>query len=292
MSEIEPRLICEIGANHMGDFNLAEKMIKTASITCDVDIIKFQKRDIKGILNNPKYDVPHPNPQNSYGETYAKHRQALEFSQEQHANLKNLCEENGKIYASSVWDIVSAKHILELDPKILKIPSAHNLDFELINYICANFNGEIHLSLGMTYKNEIEEIINFFKEKNKLNRLVLYYCKSTYPCKEEDLNLLQISILKEKYSNQIKAIGFSGHHVGISVDIAALTLGARYFERHFTLDRAFKGTDHAASLAPDGLRRLTRNIREAYLALNHWDGSLDEDELYQRNKLKHISKQL
>ncbi len=290
MIDIEPKVICEIGANHMGDFNLAEKMIKTACTICDADIVKFQKRDIAGILKNPKYDIPHPNPQNSYGETYAKHREALEFSKEQHAILKNLCENNGKIYATSVWDIVSAKDILELEPAILKIPSAHNLDFELINYICLNFNGDIHVSLGMTYENEIEEIINYFKEKNKLQNLVLYYCKSTYPSKEEDLKLLQISILKEKYLNQIKGIGFSGHHVGISVDVAALTLGARYFERHFTLDRTFKGTDHAASLEPDGLRRLTRNIREAYKALNYWDGDLDEEELIQRKKLKYITK--
>ncbi len=285
-----PKIICEIGANHMGDLSLAEEMIKTASTTCDADIIKFQKRDITGILKNPKFNVPHPNPQNSYGETYAKHREALEFSKEEHSKLKEICENYGKVYASSVWDVVSAKDILELNPKILKIPSAHNLDFELINFVCENFNGEIHLSLGMTYEKEIDEIINFFIDKRKISNLVIYYCKSTYPCKEENLNLLQIIKLKDKYSKLVKAIGFSGHHVGISVDIAALTLGAMYFERHFTLDRTYKGTDHAASLEPDGLRRLIRNIREAYKALSHWDGNLDEPELVQRNKLKHKSR--
>ena len=88
----------------------------------------------------------------------------------------------------------------------------------------------------------------------------------------------------------INCIGFSGHHVGISVDVAALTLGAKYFERHFTLDRTWKGTDHSASLEPDGLRRVVRNLREANLALSFWDGKLDEEEMEQRNKLKNIIK--
>ena len=92
------------------------------------------------------------------------------------------------------------------------------------------------------------------------------------------------------YGKEINSIGFSGHHVGISVDIAALTLGAKYFERHFTLDRTWKGTDHAASLEPDGLRRVIRNLREANFALTPWNGVLDDEEIFQRNKLKQIEK--
>ena len=98
----------------------------------------------------------------------------------------------------------------------------------------------------------------------------------------------QISKLKSLYGDKIKSIGFSGHHPGISIDIAAYTLGAEYFERHFTLNRTFKGTDHAASLEPDGLRRLVRNLRETKIALSDWDGNLDEEETFQRNKLKKI----
>ena len=163
-----------------------------------------------------------------------------------------------------------------------------NLNFILLDYVLENYEGDIHISLGMTYKDEIKKIINFFKNKKKLSNLVLYYCKSSYPVYEENLDLLEIISLKSMYGKEIKSIGFSGHHTGISVDISALTLGAQYFERHFTLNRSFKGTDHGASLEPDGLRRLIRNLNEAYESLTEWDGKIEKEELFQRNKLKVI----
>ncbi len=286
----KPVVICEIGANHKGSFDIASKMIEIASTQCDVDVIKFQKRDLEEVFSKPANSLPHPNPINAYGETYAKHREALEFSIDEHRELKKICEKYNKIYSSSVWDIKSAKEIISLDPSLIKIPSAMNLNFPLLEYVCKHFNGEIHVSLGMTLENEIDEIYKFFEIKNKLQNLVLYYCKSTYPTQETDLNLYQIKKLIDLYGKKINCIGFSGHHVGISVDVAALTLGAKYFERHFTLDRTWKGTDHSASLEPDGLRRVVRNLREANLALSFWDGKLDEEEMEQRNKLKNIIK--
>jgi len=142
----------------------------------------------------------------------------------------------------------------------------------------------------MTTEDEILEIINFFELKQKMQNLVIYYCKSTYPTHEKNLNLNYITTMVNKYGDKLKGIGFSGHHTGISVDIAALTLGAKYFERHFTLDRASKGTDHAASLEPDGLRRLIRNLREADESLQNWDGTISPEELIQRNKLKKVKR--
>tara|TARA_B100000925_G_C21982286_1_gene462880 strand:+ start:823 stop:1701 length:879 start_codon:yes stop_codon:yes gene_type:complete len=283
----KPKVICEIGCNHMGDFELAKKMIKTAAEFCKTDIIKFQKRTNKELLGQD-YFKPHPNPENSYGNNYGEHRDALEFNLQQHQELKNYCESFGKIYSSSVWDITSAKEIISLQPELIKIPSAMNLNFILLDYVLENYEGDIHISLGMTYKDEIKKIINFFKNKKKLSNLVLYYCKSTYPVYEENLDLLEIISLKSMYGKEIKSIGFSGHHTGISVDISALTLGAQYFERHFTLNRSFKGTDHAASLEPDGLRKLIRNLNEAYESLTEWDGKIEKEELFQRNKLKVI----
>ena len=271
----------------MGDFELAKKMIKTAAEFCKTDIIKFQKRTNKELLGQD-YFKPHPNPENSYGNNYGEHRDALEFNLQQHQELKNYCESFGKIYSSSVWDITSAKEIISLQPELIKIPSAMNLNFILLDYVLENYEGDIHISLGMTYKDEIKKITNFFKNKKKLSNLVLYYCKSTYPVYEENLDLLEIISLKSMYGKEIKSIGFSGHHTGISVDISALTLGAQYFERHFTLNRSFKGTDHAASLEPDGLRKLIRNLNEAYESLTEWDGKIEKEELFQRNKLKVI----
>ncbi len=284
----DPKIICEIGGNHKGEFELAKEMVKIASNFCDVDIIKFQKRNNRELLSEDEFNKPHPNPEHSYGETYGAHRENLEFNIDQHKELKKYCESFNKIYSSSVWDITSANEIVSLNPSIIKIPSAMNLNFPLLSHICKIYNGEIHLSLGMTFDKEIAKIIDFFENKNKLNNLVIYYCRSSYPAYEDKLNLNQISKLKSLYGDKIKSIGFSGHHPGISIDIAAYTLGAEYFERHFTLNRTFKGTDHAASLEPDGLRRLVRNLRETKIALSDWDGNLDEEEAFQRNKLKKI----
>ena len=228
-----PQIICEIGCNHKGSFELAKKMIEIASTFCDADIIKFQKRNIDDILSDEKLNKPHPDPENAYGNSYIEHRKALELSLGEHRELKKICESFNKIYSSSVWDIASAEEILSLSPKLIKVPSGLNLDFPLLNFICENFKGEIHVSLGMTYLDEIKEIYNFFENKNKLSNLVLYYCKSTYPLKEESYCLNQLVQLKKEYGDKINSIGFSGHHVGISIDVAALALGARYIERHF-----------------------------------------------------------
>lgn len=281
--------ICEIGCNHLGDLDYAFKMIDIAANFVNADIIKFQKRNNKLLLSEEEYNQPHPVPENSYGSTYGEHREYLEFSLSDHEKLKKYCEKFNKNYSCSIWDVQSAKEIISLEPLFLKIPSALNLNFVLLEYVLNNYNGDIHLSLGMTYENEIQEIYDFFKNKNRLSSLVLYYCKSTYPSEDKDLNLLQISKMKQKYPN-IKGYGFSGHHKGISIDVAALTLGATYFERHFTLDRTQKGTDHAASLEPDGFRRLVRNLSEANSALTEWDGDVDTFEKIQRKKLKKIDK--
>ncbi len=282
-----PKVICEIGCNHMGNFDLAKEMIKIACEFCNVDVVKFQKRSNNELLGKDYYK-PHPNPENSYGKNYGEHRDALEFNIDQHKELKKYCESFDKIYSSSVWDITSAKEIISLNPELIKIPSAMNLNFNLLKYVLENYNGEIHISLGMTFKNEIEKLIKFFEINNKLSNLVLYYCKSTYPVYEKNLDLLEIVNLQKKYGHMIKCIGFSGHHTGISVDVSALTLGAEFFERHFTLDRTYKGTDHSASLEPDGMRRLVRNLKETFQSLTEWDGKIEDEELFQRNKLKVI----
>lgn len=286
----KPIIICEIGCNHMGNFDLAKEMIEVASKFCDSDIIKFQKRDNKTLLTSEEYNAPHPVISNAFGNTYGEHREFLEFDLDQHKELKDICEKNGKIYSSSVWDINSANDIISLKPKLIKIPSALNLNFELLKHIFYNYDGELHLSLGMTTENEIDEIINFFNNNDKSKNLVIYYCKSTYPTLEKNLNLNYIKKMISKYGNKVRGIGFSGHHTGISVDVAALTLGATYFERHFTLNRASKGTDHAASLEPDGLRRLIRNLREANDSLQDWDGQIKDEEMLQRNKLKKVKR--
>ena len=289
---IEPIVIAEIGCNHKGDINIAKKMIEQISLMGDVNplskinCIKFQKRTNKILLSPEEYNAPHPVPENSYGKTYGEHREFLEFSYEQHLELKKYCEKFGLIYSCSVWDIEAAKEITSLHPKMIKIPSASNMDFEILNFLCDNYEGEIHVSLGMTNKSEEMKIVDLFKKKHRKKDLVLYACTSGYPVPAEDVCLLEIKRLKETYGKDIKGIGFSGHHLGISIDIGALTLGAKYFERHFTLDRTWKGTDHAASLEPDGLRKLARDLRTVDKALAFKPNEILDVEIPQRQKLK------
>ena len=139
----------------------------------------------------------------------------------------------------------------------------------------------------MTTLDEIEAIILFFEEKNmSKNKIVLYACTSGYPVPFEDVCLLEISRLVKKYKDRVKNIGFSGHHLGIAVDIAAYVLGAEWIERHFTLDRTWKGTDHAASLEPNGLEKLARDLSVINKSLSYKTKEILNIEEVQREKLK------
>lgn len=280
-------LIAEIGCNHMGDIALAKAMIDSAVDFCGVRHVKFQKRNNRELLSEEQYNAPHPNPSNSYGDTYGEHREFLEFSLIEHKELKEYCESKGVTYSSSVWDLTSSKEIASLNPTMIKIPSATNTNFEVLKWLLENYNGEIHLSLGMTTREEENLIINLFIQMNRIRDLVLYACTSGYPVPFDEVHLLEVKRLKEDYGKLVKAIGFSGHHNGIAIDIAAQTLGAEYIERHFTLNRTFKGTDHAASLEPDGLRKLMRNIDATSDALTYKSKEIVDIEVPQRKKLKY-----
>lgn len=282
----KPIVIAEIGGNHKGDFEIAKQMILMAKAFCGADVVKFQKRCNKELLAPEEYNAPHPNPVHSYGDTYGAHREFLEFSAKQHAKLKKYCEEIGIEYSTSVWDLTSAKEIVALNPKKIKIPSACNLRFDMLEYLAKNFKGEIHISLGMTKRNEEKKIVDFMVKMNRGKDTVLYACTSGYPVEFDDVCLMEIDRLKKAYGKKIKAIGFSGHHNGIAIDVAMYVLGAKYIERHFTLNRTWKGTDHAASLEPDGLRRLVRDLEATHRALRYKKKDVLDVEEVQRKKLK------
>lgn len=282
----KPYVIAEIGCNHKGDMAIAKELIKVAKIFCDADAVKFQKRNNKELLTEEQYNQPHPNPINSYGDTYGAHREFLEFDVEQHNALKQFCEDIGIDYSTSVWDVTSAKEIASLNPKFIKIPSACNNNAQMLQWLCEHYKGEIHISTGMTTKLEINDLVAFFKKYNRNKDLVLYNCTSGYPVPFEDVCLLDINLLIEKYGDEVKHIGFSGHHLGIAVDVAAYTLGANIVERHYTLDRTWKGTDHAASLEPMGLRKLSRDLRAVHKALQFKSQDILPIEQVQRDKLK------
>ena len=287
MTYKKPFIIAEAGCNHMGQMEIAKDLIETAAHFCKVDAIKFQKRCPKELLTPEQYNAPHPNPANSYGATYGEHREFLEFTVDQHAQLKEWCEEAGIIYSTSVWDMTSAKEIASLKPQFIKIPSACNTHFEMLQWLCDNYEGEIQLSFGMTNHAEEEQIVRLFEANGRAKDLVLFNCTSGYPVPYKDVCLLEITRIRNQYEGRVKAIGFSGHHLGIAVDVAAYTLGANIIERHYTLDRTWKGTDHAASLEPDGVRDLVRNLKVVHEALTYKPEEILPIEQIQRDKLKY-----
>lgn len=283
---VAPKIVAEIGCNHKGDMDVAKEMIGVAATFCKVDYVKFQKRNNRELLTPEQYAAPHPNPINAYGKTYGEHREFLEFSVDQHRELKEFCASLRVGYATSVWDLTSAKEVAALEVDYIKLPSATNQHYELLSYLCDEFGGQIHTSVGMTTREEETRLVEFMEKKGRAKDLVLYACTSGYPVAFDDLCLREITRLREAYEDRIGEIGFSGHHLGIAADIAAQTLGASWIERHFTLDRTWKGTDHAASLEPDGMRRIARNSQAVAKALTYKKSELLDVELEQRQKLK------
>ncbi len=283
----KPYVIAEAGCNHMGQMEIAKELIQTAAIFCKADAIKFQKRCNRELLTPEQYNAPHPHPENSYGKTYGEHREFLEFTLDQHRQLKEWCEEVGITYATSVWDMTSAKEIASLNPEFIKIPSACNNHLPMLQWLCDNYDGEIQVSLGMTTHQEEEDLVRLFEKNGRNKDLVIFSCTSSYPVPFSDVCLLELKRIKEAYGDIVKKIGFSGHHLGIAVDIAAYTLGAEVIERHYTLDRTWKGTDHAASLEPDGVRKLVRNLNAVHEALTYKDQEILPIEAVQREKLKY-----
>ncbi len=281
-----PTLIAEIGCNHMGDLEIAKRFIEVAGSFCEVQNVKFQKRSNRDLLPPDQFDAPHPVPTNSFGDTYGAHREYLEFSLEEHRKLKDHCDERGMTYATSVWDVPSLREIATLEPAYLKVPSATNTNLQLLTELCTGFGGKIHVSLGMTTRAEEERMMELFRSHGRAGDVVLYACTSGYPIQASEACLLEIPRLILAYGDEVEAIGYSGHHNGISLDTVAFTLGATYIERHFTLDRTWKGTDHAASLEPDGLRRLQRNLVQAAEALETRPQEILPIEEPQRAKLK------
>ena len=211
----------------------------------------------------------------------------MEFSSDQHKELKEYCEECGIEYSTSVWDLTSAREIVSIHPKFIKVPSACNNHYKMLSYLCDNFDGEIHVSLGMTTREEEENLVKFFEHAGRNKDVVIYNCTSGYPVPFENVCLMEIKRLIEAYGDIVKEIGFSGHHLGIAVDVAAYTLGASTIERHYTLDRTWKGTDHAASLEPEGVRKLKRDLMAAYAALTYKEKEVLDIEQVQREKLKY-----
>jgi len=276
------KVIAEIGCNHKGDLVLAKRMVGVAA-ACGAWGVKFQKRDPKVLLTEAEYNAPHPNPSQSYGDTYGAHREALELSYSAHMKLKAAANAQGMAYGCSVWDMPSAQGVIHtLKPDFVKIPSAMATNKKLVEYVASYSAGAKHISLGMCNSAERKRICMYVEGQTDRDSWVVYHCTSAYPIEPDDAHLFELEAL-QAYDF---AIGYSGHHLGIALDVAAATLGAGYIERHFTLDRTWVGTDQAASLEPSGLSKLVRDLRAVDLAMSYRPEGVVLCEKPQIEKLK------
>lgn len=264
----------------------AKNLIKLASLA-GADFVKFQKRCPEESTPRELWDKPHPNQYFAHGTNYLEHRKALELTIEQHAELQQYCSQNNIKYAASVWDMTSAKQMVDISPEYIKVPSSCNLNFKLLSFLLDNFNNGIHISTGMTTKSEIHQIKDFITQCKNRHNVVIYHCTSEYPCSFDHIFLNELKELQKIFSGIIpdENFGFSDHGLGYAIDLIAYLMGGKWIERHFVDDRTVKHTDAAASLEPDGLRRLCRDLKIPNKVLQYKE-SLTDEELRQRQKLR------
>lgn len=270
-------VIAEIGLNHNGDPDLAQRLVRTAAAS-GVDAVKFQKRDARALLTRVAYEAPYDSPQ-AFGATYGAHREALELSQDSLGALRDLARDLGVAFMVSAWDLPSVDVCEDLEIAAYKIASADVTNLPLLRRI-ASLERPIVMSTGMSDERELVDAVETITRANQ--DLVLLHCVSTYPSEFDEINLRRMCWLEERFG---LPVGYSGHERGIAVSEAAVAMGACMVERHFTLDRTMKGPDHAASLEPTGLMRLVRDIRAIETAMGVAEREVSDRERQVRLKL-------
>ena len=265
-------IIAEIGINHQGDVDIAKELILQAK-DCGADCVKFQKRSINRILTKEGLNMPYVN-NNSFGETYGEHKKALELSKSDYQSLLDFSNKNNIDFAASGWDEESIDFLDELGVPFFKMASADITNFPLLEHTAKKGKPMI-ISTGMSDMNTVEKAVELVKTFNK--QIGILQCTSTYPTSFNQIHLNVINTFKENFSDCV--IGYSGHELGIAVPVASVSLGARIIERHFTLDRTMKGGDHAASLEPQGFKKMVRDIRNIEQAMGSHDKAIQESEI-------------
>ncbi len=243
-------VIAEIGINHNGELETAKKLID-AAVLAGCDAVKFQKRTPDLCVPAQQRDVVRETPWGLM--TYMEYRHRIEFGAEAYAEIDRYCRERGILWFASCWDKPSVEFMEQFGPPCHKVASACLTDEGLIRHV--NGKGRpVFLSTGMSTMDQIRRAVACLDRE----RLLLAHSTSTYPCKPHELNLAMIRTLREEYDCPV---GYSGHEVGLQTTCAAVVLGAKFVERHITLDRAMWGSDQAASVEPWGFMRLVRDIR-------------------------------
>ena len=277
-------IIGEIGINHQGDINIAKRLIDIAA-AAGCDAVKFQKR-------NPDVCVPDhqkEQPRSWQGEdmTYLEYKYKVEFGKEEYDEIDRYCKQQGIAWSASPWDLDSVKFLEQYDIPFIKLPSAMLTNEALLTECVKKFN-KVIISTGMSTQEEIDNAVKVLQDAQlrygKVESIGMLHCNSTYPAPIDELNLSGIKTLIDKYPDF--EIGYSGHEFRLGTTVAAVYLGASILERHITLDRTMEGSDHMASVEPQGLFKLVSGVRELEAAYGDGVIKVTESEIPVRKKLR------
>jgi N-acetylneuraminate synthase len=269
-------VLAEIGINHNGDPLIAQTLIDVAALA-GCEAVKFQKRTVDVVYTPEELAKPRESP---FGETNGDLKRGLEFGKSEYTQIDTYCRSKPMAWTASGWDEASVDFIDQFDPPFYKIASASLTDDALLRHTRAK-GKPIVLSTGMSTLDQIDHAVDVLGKED----LVLLHCCSAYPSKYADLNLKAIPVLQERYG---VPIGYSGHETGIASSVAAVVLGACIVERHVTLDRSMWGSDQAASLEPNGIMRVVRDIRLVEEALGDGEKSVVSSEIPVMEKLRRV----
>jgi sialic acid synthase len=268
----ESYVIAEVGHNHQGDLDQAMHMFDEAR-RAGAHAVKVQKRDNRNLFTHEAFTKPYEN-ENSFGATYGEHREALEFGKTEYEELIAYSRRIGVTFFSTAFDIASADFLAELDMPAFKIASADLRNTPLLRHV-ASFGKPMILSTGASDLDDVKRAADTVGEINP--DFALLQCTAGYPAKWHELDLRVITTFRELFPETV--IGLSSHDNGIAMAVAAHVLGSRIVEKHFTLDRAMKGTDHKFSLEPQGLRKLCRDLGRLHVALGDGRKKVYESEV-------------
>lgn len=271
-------VIGEIGINHNGSVEIAKKIIEGAK-SAGCDAVKFQKRTPEICTPKEQWYIERDTPWGRM--TYIDYRHKVEFGINEYSAIDKFCKELDILWFTSCWDEEAVDFIEQFNPPLYKTASASLTDISLLNKH-KELNKPVIISTGMSTIEEIEKAVLTFGTDN----LLIAHSTSSYPAKNEELNLKMILTLKEKYPKV--PVGYSGHEVGLAPTWAAVALGACFVERHITLDRAMWGTDQAASVEIGGFQRLISNIRDIEASLGDGIKKVYDSEIPVMKKLRRV----
>lgn len=265
-------VIAEIGHNHQGSVEQAKRLFDEAH-AAGAHAVKLQKRDNRSLFTREMYHRPYDN-ENSYGATYGEHREFLEFGRPEFEELQAYAKEIGVTFFATAFDLPSAAFLAELDMPAYKIASADITNLPLLREVAA-IGKPIVLSTGGATMEDVRRGHDAVASIN--DQVVLLQCTAGYPAEWDELDLRVIETFREEFPETV--IGLSSHDNGIAMAVASYVLGSRVVEKHFTLNRASKGTDHRFSLEPQGLRKMVRDLRRTRVALGNRDKTVHPSEV-------------